>query len=121
MAGDRQFLDFVLDQMAPVAEVRARAMFGGHGLYWHGRIFAIVLDDRLYLKSDAGTRLEFEARALTPFRYESRGRRVTTRYFEAPAEVFEDSDAMREWVRKACDAASRAGTCKARGRPHRQD
>jgi len=37
---DESFKDFVLDQLAGLPELRARAMFGAHGLYSADRFFA---------------------------------------------------------------------------------
>ncbi len=37
-------------------------MFGGHGLYVDGMIVGIVVDDVLYLKTDAETRPRFVER-----------------------------------------------------------
>ena len=52
MAKHSEFVRFVLDLMEPVGEVRARAMFGGFGIYQQDTIFAIIADDRLYFKAD---------------------------------------------------------------------
>ncbi len=103
------FIAFVVEQMAGVARVRARAMFGGYGIYDGDRMFAIVVADTLYLKADVVTRPDFDARGLQPFRYEARGRgRVSLSYYEAPPEVFEERAVMRTWMNKALDAALRA-------------
>ncbi len=40
----------VLDLLAPWAEVNARRMFGGIGLFAHGLMFAIIIDDVLFMK-----------------------------------------------------------------------
>ena len=105
MARKDEFLDYVLDQMAFIHGLNARAMFGGYGLYQDELIFALIIDDMLYLKVDDATQSEFEAKGLRPFGYAARGRTVTMRYHEAPAEVFEDIDEMRYWTNKALQAA----------------
>ena len=71
-------------------------------------MFALIADDRLYFKADATTRAEFEAKGLSPFSYVVRGKPMTMQYFEAPPEVFEEQEAMRNWVRKAYGAALNA-------------
>jgi DNA transformation protein len=103
------FVDFVVDQLSFVPELRAHAMFGGHGLYQDDRMFAIVLGDTLYLKADDASRPDFEARGLQPFTYVARGRSVTLRYYEAPPEVLEATEAARPWIEKALGAALKAG------------
>lgn len=112
MARDTGFLDYVLDQMPFVRGLHARAMFGGHGLYQDESIFAIISDDMLYFKANDATRGDFEAKGLMPFSYAARGKMVALPYYTAPAEVFEDADAMRDWTGKALQAALAANAGK---------
>ena len=107
MSRSREFVEFVIEQMALFGRARARAMFGGYGVYRDDRVFAIIVDDRLYFKTDAATRGEFEAKGLGPFTYVMRGKSVTMPYFEAPPEVFEEPETMRRWAEKAYEAAGR--------------
>jgi DNA transformation protein len=55
------FIPFVQELLESWGTVSARRMFGGHGLYHEGLMFAIVMDNRLYLKVDALNRPDFEA------------------------------------------------------------
>jgi len=110
------FADMVADHMAFVPDLRITRMFGGYGVFREERMFALVADDRLYFKCDAASRPRFEARGLGPFSYEARGRRNSLAYFEAPPEVFEDDEAMREWVNEAWRAAIEARQSAARKR-----
>jgi DNA transformation protein len=102
-----EFVDFVLEQMAFVQGLQVRKMFGGYGLYQDDHIFAIIVKDTLYLKSDAIVQRDFEEKCLQPFYYVAQGKSVTLRYFEAPSEVFEAPDSMRNWVEKALGASIR--------------
>lgn len=55
MASSAAFVEKVLDEMLPL-EVTARAMFGGYGLYYKGKNFALIGDDTLYIKvTEAGS------------------------------------------------------------------
>ena len=47
---DESFKEFVLDQLSALPEVRARAMFGAHGLYQGERFFGILDEGRLFFK-----------------------------------------------------------------------
>ncbi|MGH8621139.1 MAG: TfoX/Sxy family protein [Burkholderiales bacterium] len=94
--------------MAPVGKVRARAMFGGFGIYQEDIMFAIVVDDRLYFKADGATYKKFTARNPSQFTYVARGKIITMQYFEAPPEVFEAPVAMRIWAQQSIAAALRA-------------
>lgn len=119
MPHSREFVEFVLEQMTLFGHARARAMFGGYGIYRDERIFAIIVDDRLYFKTDAATRGEFEAKGLGPFTYVMRGKPVTMPYFEAPPEVFEEPDTMRHWAQMAYAAAGRTRKAKPPGKTRR--
>lgn len=107
MSARKDFVEFVLDQLEPVDDVRERAMFGGHGIYQRDTIFAIIVDERLYFKADNLTSSEFTARGLGPFTYTARGKQITMQYYEAPPEVFEETEAMLDWAQQAIDAALR--------------
>lgn len=112
MSRRSEFVEFVTEQMSFVGGLRVRAMFGGYGVYRDDRIFAIIVDDRLYFKADPITRAEFEEKELSPFTYVARGKSVTMQYFEAPPEVFEEPETMRSWVQKAYGAAVSATEIK---------
>ena len=50
MATTQATIDFLLDQLAGLANVSARKMFGEYCLYLAGKPVALVCDDQLYLK-----------------------------------------------------------------------
>lgn len=50
MASTPEYRDFVLDQLAPLGDVTARAMMGEYLLYWRGRLAGGIYDDRLLVK-----------------------------------------------------------------------
>ncbi len=104
---------FVLEQLGQVTPVRSRRMFGGLGVYAGDLFFALVDDDRLYLKVDDVTRPDFVAAGSGPFRpYGDGGEEMS--YYEVPADALEDVDELRGWVRKAIEVAGRAAA-KRRG------
>ncbi|MDE2585460.1 MAG: TfoX/Sxy family protein, partial [Betaproteobacteria bacterium] len=61
MAVSREYLDYLLESLAPLGRVVAKRMFGGTGLFLDGLMFAIVIDDQLWLKADDRNRAEFTA------------------------------------------------------------
>jgi DNA transformation protein len=113
MAGRDSLRDFVLEQMAGAGPVRARAMFGGHGLYLGGRFFGIIWHDTLYLKVDDATRPRYEAAGMEPFR-PTRGRPTTMKYYEVPADVLEDADTLAQWTADAVKTATRGRAARRR-------
>ena len=50
MATSREYLDFILEQLSDLDEVNSRAMMGEYILYYRGRIFGGIYDDRLLVK-----------------------------------------------------------------------
>jgi len=50
MASDQEFVDFVLDQIENAGEITAKKMFGEYGIYSDGKIFALVCDNKLFIK-----------------------------------------------------------------------
>lgn len=54
MASDRGYLEFILEQLADLDGVRARAMMGEYILYYRDRVIGGIYDDRLLVKSTPG-------------------------------------------------------------------
>ena len=50
MASSKEYLDFVLEQLSELDEVSFRAMMGEYILYYRGRVFGGIYDDRLLIK-----------------------------------------------------------------------
>jgi DNA transformation protein and related proteins len=95
--------------LAPLGAVRARRMFGGHGLYVDALFIALIAEERLYLKADAQSRATFERADCTPFTYSrSDTPAVTLSYWSAPDEALDSAQGMAPWARLALAAALRA-------------
>ena len=55
MATDREFVEFITDQLRPECEASARAMSGEYALYSKGKVVALICDNQLFVKpTDAG-------------------------------------------------------------------
>ena len=94
---DATFVAFILDQLG--GDVRARAMFGGHGLYRGEVFFAIISAGRFYLRTEPVHRAEFERRGMAPFRPGNSAAMI--RYWEVPPEVLDDAIQLRGWAERA--------------------
>jgi len=71
---DDSFKDFVLDQLSTLPDVRAKAMFGAHGIYSGEHFFGILDEGRLFFKTDAHSQADYTSRGMGPFTYVSRGK-----------------------------------------------
>jgi DNA transformation protein len=102
-----RFVEFTIEQLAPLGAITARAMMGGWCLYCDGVVFALIASGVLYLKGDAVNIPQFKARGLRPFQ-PFPDKESMMKYFQAPPEIFEDPEAMRTWVGGAVEAGRRA-------------
>ena len=112
-------VDHCLELLAPLGTVRARRMFGGHGLYVDDLFIAIIAFDRMYLKVDAQTSGAFDAAGCEPFIYTSRGQSVSLAYRTVPAEAMESPALMQPWARHAIEAALRAKATRPSAAPRK--
>ena len=101
------FIAWLQELFADFGVVSARAMFGGHGLYHDGVMFAVAIGDGLYLKVDSQTRPLFEAEGCEPFVYRQTEKPLTMSYWSAPAAAMDSPQAMLPWARLAYAAALR--------------
>jgi DNA transformation protein len=101
------FRAFVLEQLSGVASVRARAMFGGIGLYTDDVFFGILAADTLYLKVDDSNRGQYEAAGMPAFQPYA-DKRLTMSYYQVPASVLEDGDELAVWAHASVRVARAA-------------
>ncbi|MDI7863295.1 TfoX/Sxy family protein [Rhizobiaceae bacterium n13] len=90
--------------------VTIRRIFGGKGIYHHGRILALEVYDEVLLKADAESAPHFVAAGSRQWSYEGKkaGKPVAMPYWSIPDDAFDDPDIMARWVRLAYEAALRA-------------
>lgn len=113
MPAGAAFVAHCLELLAPLGHVRARRMFGGHGLYVDSLFIALVAGERLYLKADDATRAAFERAGCAPFTYQRRGGdAVALGYWSAPDDALDAPQQMAPWARLALAAALRAQASK---------
>jgi DNA transformation protein and related proteins len=85
MAVTEGFKDLVRDLLADFGPVTIRNMFGGAGIYAGGVMFAILVDDVLYLKTDDTSARAFRDEGMEPFTYVTEGKGpVAMSYFAVP-------------------------------------
>ena len=105
------FRDFALDQLSGVDGLRAKAMFGGVGLYADDVFFGILAADVLFFKVDDTNRHEYETAGSSPFKpYADRA--MTMPYYNVPIAVLEDAVALGEWAARAVKVAKTVKAAK---------
>ncbi len=106
------FVDYVMELLGPFGTAGARRMFGGHGIYLDGLMFALVSGDALFLKADEMSRIEFEQAGCEIFSYARKGKRATIGFYRAPEDAMESPELMLPWARSAYAAALRTNAKK---------
>jgi DNA transformation protein len=112
---DKDFIAWLHELLGPLGRVATRAMFGGHGVYLDGIIVGIIVDDQLYLKTDAVSQPQFAAAGCAPFVYISKDGPMPMSYWSVPDEAMDASEAMAPWAQLALAAAQRKAAAKAPG------
>ena len=107
-----EFVAEMVERLAPLGPVEARAMFGGWGLSIDGLTFALIADG-LYIKADDLSRHRFEAAGLAPFRPFA-DRPTTMSYYPMPDAAMDDRADFIGWAREGWAAAVRAAARKRR-------
>lgn len=99
-----EFLEYVMDQIDDMGPITSRRMFGGAGIFLHGKMFALLADDVLYLKANDGNRERFLSAACKQFQPWP-DKPAVMPYWEVPTEVLEDRDLLAEWAAGSLEAA----------------
>jgi len=109
---EKEFVSYVVELMQSIGPVRAKSMFGGHGIFLEELMFGLVADSTLYLKTDNETENDYKERGLEAFTYNKKGKEFKMSYYQAPEETLEDSEEMNSWASKAYSTALRAASKK---------
>ena len=111
-----EFIEYLHEVFVRFGPISAKRMFGGYGIYHDGLMFALVVDDTLYLKADAENVDAFVEADLPPFQYLRQGKLTRLGYYQAPPKMLEQSDEAAIWARRSFAAAVRAQVRKNRSR-----
>jgi len=105
---DEWLVTHLLDLLAPWCTVEPRRMFGGVGLFAFGRMFAIIIDEVLYLKDTIDSKgkpsiADFEKEY---FEYDRQGKAVRLGYFKVPERALDEGSYLIELATASYRAAS---------------
>lgn len=109
MAYDAGLVEWVTEALEPLGTVTMRKMMGGATLYLDGSIFGIVDEGEIWFKADAESNAVWDEIGAERFSVTfATGMVDTMNYRRAPADVYDDADAMREWAAMGIAAGLRA-------------
>ena len=113
MAVTKEFASYLEDLFSVLPDSHVRRMFGGVGVFRHGLMYALALEDgKICLKADDVTHDDFRAEGCTPWIYERDGRKMDMGYWQMPEHLMDDEDELRQWAEKAFQVAMRADAKK---------
>lgn len=88
--------ELLLEKFAPLSGISSKKMFGGHGIFKDGKMFALVNAKGIpHLKVNDSNREEFEAAGSV-----SLGK---MHYSSIPQDVLNDLDLLLLWAQKSID------------------
>ncbi len=110
---DDPFVSYLIEALAPWADVSGRRLFGCRGLYWDGCMFALVYAATLFLKDGPDLRTLADGTPLEPFTYTrsnptGKCRTVSLGYVAVPEDIAADPDTLAAWAEAAWQNARRA-------------
>jgi len=102
MSASKEFIEYIMEILAPVAAIEGSKFFGGYGIKNNSTQFAMIMGNSLYFVVDDSTRNKYEKLDMKPFSYMTKsGIRLVKRYFEVPDDLFEDREKLLIWARES--------------------
>lgn len=114
MAVQPQYLAYLLEQLAGVRGLRSRRMFSGVGLYSGDLFFGLIHDDTLFFKTDGSNSADYIARQMPRFMPFPDRPEAVMAYYEVPADIIEDHEALAGWANKSVAVALASQAAKSR-------
>jgi DNA transformation protein len=116
MSRDDGFKEYILnDVLAHLGNIRARAMFGGYGIYWHDAFVALIAEGELYTKANADLKAKYSALGCHPFSYAKGDGKITEmNYMSVDESSLEDPRTIKIRFEEALDLALQAPVKPAR-------
>lgn len=113
MSFDPGLYEWAKEALEPMGSVSMRRMMGVAVLYLDGAIFAVI-EDEIWFKADADSAAIWDAEGCERYTFtDKEGRVETMNYRRAPADVYDDPEAMQRWAQLAVEAGLR-GVAKKR-------
>ena len=116
MATSPELLDHAFDLFSGLGKITTGRMFSGTALYVEDDVmFAAILGDTFWMKSDASTHDAFVAAGSRPFSYmRATGERQATSLMSLPDAAMDDPGEALKWARLSLPPARTAAEAKRR-------
>ncbi len=101
MTSKQATVDYILDQLAHVGDVRARKMFGEYALYCDEKVVGLICDDQLFIKYTDPGKSFAEGRYMEGCAYEGAKPSMNV------TDLIDDGDFLCQLVRLTADSLPR--------------
>lgn len=106
MSNNDNFVEFVKTAIENFAQITSKKMFGGYGLYFENKIFAIIANNCLYFKVNSDTKEIFQKIPSYPFTYDGKGKIIEMSYFLISDDIIEDDSKLKYYFNLAVQASN---------------
>jgi DNA transformation protein len=107
-----ELANYVEEQLAFLGRISTKSIFGGIGIFVDERLLGIVMDDKVYLHTDASNLSAYQDRGMPQFKPYPNAFDLTTDHHQVPAEIIDDPVLLRQWGEQALAAAIEAAKVK---------
>ncbi len=116
-----QFSEYLHDLFGALGPIRTRRMFGGAGVWLGDAMFALVVNDTIYMKADTDLAADYAAAGSDPFSYATRdGSGTLTGFMRLPDAALDDPAQALAWARRSLVPAEAAAAAKRAAKARKQ-
>jgi len=105
MAVDQGYLDHIMEKFSHQEEISVKKMFGGAGIFYKNKMFALIYSDTLFFKVDDTNRKEYVEKGAGPFEPPFMKKKMSMPYYEVPVDVLEANENFNEWAERSMEIA----------------
>ena len=107
-----ELANYVEEQLAFLGRISTKSIFGGIGIFVDERLLGIVMDEKVYLHTDASNLPAYQDRGMPQFKPYPNAFDLTTDHHQVPAEIVDDPVLLKQWGEQALAAAIEAAKVK---------
>ena len=107
-----ELASYVEEQLAFLGRISTKSIFGGIGIFVDERLLGIVMEDKLYLHTDANNLQVYRQRGMPQFKPYPNAFDLTTDHHQVPAEIVDNPTLLKQWGEQALAAAIEAAKVK---------
>lgn len=101
-----EYIDYVIDQLSAIHNLKSGRFFGGTGLSAGGVQFAMVMKSALYFVVNDSTRPKYISKGSECFSYATKnGRTNVKKYYQVPEDIIENQAELAAWAHEAIQIA----------------